>query len=155
MHASLKVYYTAKKILLGDRSLRVFLGSFEFDTQGEFDFVNLSAKVDSVVRESGIKDGIALVFAGHATGVIAITEYESRLKRDIQNFLEGLVPSEGNYHHGGNAFAHLRSMLFTPSKVVPVRDGQLALGSWQSIFWIEAERRPRHRRVEVYVIGSS
>lgn len=144
----------AKKILPGGWSLKTFFGSFEFDTQGEFDFVDLSSKVDGVVRESGITEGIALVFAGHATGVIAITEYESRLRRDIQEFLEGLVPSEGDYHHGGNAFAHLRSMLLTPSKVVPVRGGRLALGTWQSIFWVEAERRQRHRRVEVYVIGS-
>lgn len=134
--------------------MKVFLDSVEFDTRGEFEFVNLSAKVDRVIQESGIKDGIALVFAGHATGVITVTEYESRLLRDIREFLGKLIPSERSYHHGGNAFAHLRSMLLTPSKVVPVRDGRLALGTWQSIFWVEAERRPRHRKVEVYVIGT-
>ena len=135
--------------------MKVFSGYFEFDTRGEFEFVDLSARVDSVVRESGIKEGMALVFAGHATGVIVITEYESRLRRDIQEFLGRLIPSEGDYHHSKNAFAHLRSMLLTPSKMVPVRDGRLALGTWQSIFWVEAEKRPRHRMVEVYVIGNS
>lgn len=130
------------------------MDSLKFDTRGEFDFVDLSMKVDGIVRESGIKEGIALVFAGHATGVIVVTEYESRLLKDIQEFLGKFVPSEAGYHHSGNAFAHLRSMFLTPSKVIPVRDGRLALGTWQSVFWVEAERRPRHRKVEVYVIGS-
>ncbi len=52
-----------------------------------------------------------------------------------------------------NADAHLRSMLFTPSRVIPVHDGRLGLGTWQSLYWVEAERRPRRRRVEVTVIG--
>lgn len=134
--------------------MKTFRDSFEFDTEGEFDFVDLSSKVDRVVRKSGIKEGIALVFAGHATGVIIITEYESRLLRDIREFLGKLIPSQDRYHHPGNAFAHLRSMFLTPSKVVPVSDGRLVLGTWQSIFWVEAERRSRHRRIDVYIIGS-
>lgn len=133
--------------------MKVYSDSLTFDTQGEFDFVNLSPKVNRIVRESGVEEGIALIFAGHATGVIVITEYESRLLKDIQEFLRNEIPSEGDYHHSGNAFAHLRSMILTPSKVVPVQDGQMALGTWQSVFWVEAERRSRHRKVEVYVIG--
>lgn len=134
--------------------MKVFSDSFQFSTRGEFDFVDLSGKVDSIIRKSGIEQGIALVFAGHATGVIVITEYESGLLQDIRELLQNFIPARGNYHHPGNAFAHLRSMFLTPSKVVPVRDGRLALGTWQSIFWVEAERRPRTRTVEVYVIGT-
>lgn len=134
--------------------MKVFSDYFDFDTKGEFDFVDLSAKVERIVRTSGIRDGIALVFAGHATGIILVTEYESRLLKDIQEFLESLVPSQRSYHHPGNAFAHLRSMILTPIKIIPVQGGRLALGTWQSIFWVEAEARPRHRKVEVYVIGT-
>ncbi|MEA2089683.1 MAG: secondary thiamine-phosphate synthase enzyme YjbQ [Thermoproteota archaeon] len=133
--------------------MKVFSDSFEFSTKGEFDFVDLSSEVNSIIRKSGIEQGVALVFAGHATGVIVITEYESGLLQDIAEFLEDFIPASRGYHHPGNAFAHLRSMFLAPSKVVPVRDGRLALGTWQSIFWVEAERRPRTRRVEVYVIG--
>jgi secondary thiamine-phosphate synthase enzyme len=131
----------------------VFSGSFEFSTEGEFDFIDLSSEVDRVIRESGIKEGVTLVFAGHATGVIIITEYESRLRKDIKEFLERFIPSEANYHHASNAFAHLRSMFLTPSKVVPVHNGRLFLGTWQSIFWLEAENTPRRRRITVYVVG--
>lgn len=133
--------------------MKVFSDSFEFSTRGEFDFVDLTGKVNSVIGKAGIEHGVAVVFAGHATGVIVITEYESGLLKDIAEFLENFVPANRRYHHPGNAFAHLRSMFLTPSKVVPVRNGRLALGTWQSIFWVEAERRPRTRRVEVYVIG--
>lgn len=135
--------------------LKVFSDSFSFTTRGEFDFVDLSKKVDDIINKSDIEEGIALVFAGHATGIIVITEYESRLKQDIQELLERFIPSKKGYHHAGNAFAHLRSMFLTPSKVVPVHKGRLALGTWQSIFWVETETRSRTRNVEVYVIGSS
>ncbi len=134
--------------------MKVFSDSFAFDTQGEFDYVDLSARVDRIIRESGIKEGLALVFAGHATGILVVTEYESRLLTDIREFLRDLVPSRGDYHHPGNAAAHLRSMMLTPSKVLPVHDGHLSLGTWQTIFWVEAETRPRHRTVDVYVMGS-
>jgi secondary thiamine-phosphate synthase enzyme len=134
--------------------LKVFSDTFAFDTQGEFDFIDLSARVGRIVRKSGISEGIALVFAGHATGVLVVTEYESRLLRDIREFLQNLVPSKGGYHHPGNAAAHLRSVILTPSRVIPIHDGHLALGTWQSIFWVEAETRPRHRKVEVYVMGA-
>ena len=135
--------------------MKVFYDSFTFSTRGEFDFVDLSKKVDELISKSEIDEGIALVFAGHATGVIVITEYESRLKQDIQELLERFIPTKRSYHHAGNAFAHLRSMFLTPSKVVPVHKGRLALGTWQSIFWVETETRSRTRKVEVYVIGSS
>ncbi|MFQ6124265.1 MAG: secondary thiamine-phosphate synthase enzyme YjbQ [Candidatus Heimdallarchaeota archaeon] len=135
--------------------MKVFADSFTFSTRGEFDFVDLSKKVDDIIGKSGIEEGIALVFAGHATGVIVITEFESRLKQDIQELVEKFIPANRSYHHAGNAFSHLRSMFLTPSKVVPVQKGRLALGTWQSIFWVETETRPRTRKVEVYVIGKS
>lgn len=132
----------------------MYSSSFEFDTGGEFDFVDLTSEVNRVVQDSGIQNGIVLVFAGHATGVIVVTELEFRLRRDIQDFLARFVPSKGDYHHSANAFAHLRSMFLAPSKVLPVRNGRAALGTWQTVFWIEAETRPRHRTVEVYAIGT-
>lgn len=135
--------------------MKVFSDSFTFSTKGEFDFVDLTGKVEKIVQKSGIWEGIALVFAGHATGVIVITEYESHLRQDIREFLQSITPVNKQYHHTANAFAHLRSMVLTPSKVVPIRNGKLLLGTWQSIFWVEAERRPRSRKVEVFTIGKA
>ncbi|MFQ5911534.1 MAG: secondary thiamine-phosphate synthase enzyme YjbQ [Thermoplasmata archaeon] len=133
--------------------MRVYSESFSFQTRGEHHFHDLTDKVEKAVANSTIRDGIALIFAGHATGVIAMTEYESRLLEDVKELIARLIPTRGAYHHSGNAPAHLRSLFVAPSKVVPVRDGRLDLGTWQSIFWIETETHPRSRTVYVYVIG--
>jgi len=134
-------------------SMKVYTDSMEFDTRGEFDVVDLTARVETVVGESGIREGIAVVYAGHATGIIVLNEYEPSLLEDLKEFLRGLAPSDGSYHHPANAHAHIRSMLMTPSRVIPVHGGRLGLGTWQSLYWVETERRPRRRRVEVTLIG--
>ena len=133
--------------------MAVYSMDFQFDTRGEFDIVDLTARVEEVVRGSGINEGMALVFAGHATGVLVLNEYDRALLEDLKGFLRRLLPAEGDYRHPGNAHAHLRSMLFTPSRAVPIHDGRLGLGTWQSLYWVEVERRPRRRRVKVTVVG--
>ncbi|TRO48887.1 YjbQ family protein [Candidatus Bathyarchaeota archaeon] len=128
-------------------------GYFEFETRGEFDVVDITGRVEEVVRGSGIGEGIALVYAGHATGIIILNEYDHALLEDLRSFMRDTFPAGEDYRHPGNAEAHLRSMVFTPSRVIPVHGGRLGLGTWQSLYWVEAERRPRRRRVEVTVVG--
>ena len=133
--------------------MKVYRENFSIETRGEYDFQDLTANIDGIVKRSRIKEGITLVFAGHATGVIAITEYESGLLRDIRELMAKITPTQGPYNHPYNAAAHLRSLLLTPSRVVPVSEGRLVLGTWQSVFWMEAETRPRRRTVQVFVLG--
>lgn len=133
--------------------MKVYTERFEFDTRGEFDVVDLTVRAEAAVEQSGVQEGIAVIYAGHATGVIVLNEYEPRLLEDLKEFLGALVPLDGGYRHPANAHAHLKSMLLTPSRVVPVHGGRLGLGTWQSLYWVEVERRPRRRRVEAMVIG--
>jgi len=133
--------------------MKVYTDRFEFQTRGEFDVVDMTAKAEAAVERSGVHEGIAVIYAGHATGVIVLNEYEPSLLEDLKEFLGALVPADGGYRHPANAPAHLRSMLLTPSRVVPVHGGRLGLGTWQRLYWVEVERRPRLRRVEVTVIG--
>jgi secondary thiamine-phosphate synthase enzyme len=133
--------------------LKVYTVGFEFETRGEFDVVDITRRVERVVAESGVSAGMALVYAGHATGVIVLNENEAGLLEDLRDLLRELTPSGGDYHHSGNAHAHLRSMLLEPSKVIPVASGCLGLGTWQSLYWVEAETRPRRRWVDVTVLG--
>ncbi len=126
---------------------------FEFETRGEFEVVNITGRVEEAVRKSGISEGIAVVYAGHATGVIILNEYDHALLEDLKAFMRETFPAGEGYEHPGNAHAHLRSMIFTPSRVIPVHGRSLGLGTWQSLYWVEAERRPRRRRIEVTVIG--
>ena len=133
--------------------MTVFTSSFVFETRGEFDVVDLTRDAEEAVRDSGVSEGIAVVYAGHATGVIILNEYDHALLEDLKELMKRLTPAGGDYRHPGNASSHLRSMLFTPSRVIPVHDGRLALGTWQSLYWVEAETRPRRRRVEITIIG--
>jgi len=135
--------------------LKIDSSSFAFETRGEFDVVDLTIPVTGAVSQSGIKEGIAVVYAGHATGIIVLNEYDPALLEDLKAFMRTQFPAGDDYSHPGNAHAHLRSMLFTPSRVIPVHDGRLGLGTWQSLYWVEAETRPRRRRVEVMVIGEA
>ena len=133
--------------------MKVFNESFSFSTRGEIDFVDLTGKVKDVVRKSGVKNGLVHVFAPHATGILALTEYEPNLENDIRSFLEKLVPKRGSYQHPSNAHSHLRSMLLSPDKTLPIVDGHVVLGTWQSLVFVETDVYSRQRTVIVQVIG--
>lgn len=127
--------------------------SYSFSTKGEIEFVDLTDKVQEAVSNSGIKNGIAHVFAPHATGVLILTENDYALLIDIKAFLEELIPKDGTYQHPSNAHAHLRSVLLSPDKTLPIIDGQVAFGTWQSLLFAETDVYPRKRTVIIQVMG--
>jgi secondary thiamine-phosphate synthase enzyme len=133
--------------------MKVYSENVEFETHGEFDVRDITPWIQGVVRRSGVKEGLLLVYAGHATGVIILNEYDPSLIEDLKTLLRRLTPTEADYQHPLNAFAHLRSILMEPSKVIPIHGGRLGLGRWQRLYWVEAETRPRRRRVEATAIG--
>jgi secondary thiamine-phosphate synthase enzyme len=133
--------------------MKVYNESLRFSTRGEIEFIDLSEKVQEAVKKSGIKDGLAHVFAPHATGVLVLTEYEPNLEEDIRGMLEKLVPKRASYQHPSNAHSHLRSLLLSPDKTLPVIDGRVVLGTWQSLLFIETDVHPRQRTVIIQVIG--
>lgn len=133
--------------------MKVFNESLKLSTKGEIDFFDISDKVQGVVDRSGISNGLAHVFAPHATGVLILTEYEPSLLSDIKNALERLIPRRADYAHPSNAHAHLRSILFSPDKTLPVVDGRVVLGTWQSLVFVETDVHPRQRTILVQVLG--
>ena len=133
--------------------MRIVNESLTFSTKGEIDFVDLTDRVQEVVKSADIKNGLAHVFAPHATGIIVLTEHEPSLLNDIRNVLEKLIPKRGPYQHPSNAHSHLRSMLFPPDRTLPIVDGRVVLGTWQSLLFIETDVYPRRRTVVVQVIG--
>jgi secondary thiamine-phosphate synthase enzyme len=126
---------------------------FTISTEGEIDFIDLTGKVKDAVHKSGVKNGLVHVFAPHATGVIVLTEYESGLLEDIRNVLENLIPRRASYRHPSNAHSHLRSMFLCPDRTLPIVDGHVALGTWQSLFFIETDVHARRRTIIVQVLG--
>ena len=132
---------------------KVFNTSYSFSTKGEIDFIDLTEKVHEAVSQSGIKNGLVHVFAPHATGILILTESEYGLLNDIKAFLEKLIPKHDAYTHPSNAHAHLRSVLMPPDKTMPVIDGRVEFGTWQSLVFVETDVHPRRRTVIIQVIG--
>ncbi|ASJ10053.1 hypothetical protein A3L12_01455 [Thermococcus sp. P6] len=125
-------------------------------TEERFQVVDITDEVQHLVWRSDVTHGVAVVFTTHTTTGLAINENESGLIEDIRAKIKELIPEEGNYAHNrldGNAHSHLRAtLLLNPEVVVPVEDGELTLGAWQRILFIELDG-PRHRRVLVKVCG--
>jgi secondary thiamine-phosphate synthase enzyme len=134
-------------------NFKVFNTTVNFSTKGEIDFIDLTDKVQEAVSKSGIKNGIVHIFAPHATGILILTESEHGLLSDIKAFLEKIVPKHGGYAHPSNAHAHLRSVLLPPDKTLPVIDGRVEFGTWQSLVFVETDVYPRRRTVIIQVMG--
>ncbi len=122
-------------------------------TRGEIDFIDLSQTVNQTVQASQIKNGVAHVFAPHATGILVLTENDPALLDDIKIFLEQLAPKKGKYHHPSNAHSHLRSMLLPPDKTLPIVEGEVVFGTWQSLLYVETDVYPRERTILIQVMG--
>jgi len=127
-------------------------------TAGEVDIIDITGMVQSVVDRSGIKNGMALVFVIGSTGAVTTIEYEPGLKKDLPAALERLFPKNINYEHektwhDGNGHSHIRASFLKPDLCVPIVDGNLILGTWQQIVFVELDVRRRHRRIAVQVMG--
>ncbi|WP_297463659.1 secondary thiamine-phosphate synthase enzyme YjbQ [Thermococcus sp.] len=136
--------------------MKVHAEELRFSTRGEIDLVDITAEVEKIVEESGIENGHVLVFVPGATGAIVTIEHESGLLEDFKRILRELVPKGRGYLHDridDNAHSHLRATLLGASECFPVVDGRLIRGTWQQIFFVELDVRPRHRRVIVQVVG--
>ena len=129
----------------------------EFDTRIG-DVIDITEKVAATVQESGLQAGIAVVFVPGATGAVTTTEHESGLVDDIKAALERIAPEQNEYAHDqkwgdGNGHSHIRASLIGPSLTVPFQNGQLMLGTWQQIVFLELDNGPRDRRVVVQILG--
>ena len=127
-------------------------------TQGNPDLLNITDRVEAILKSSGLKKGNLIVFVVGSTAAITTFEYEPGLIRDMQDLYDKLIPQNKHYHHDdtwgdANGFSHLRSALQGPSLSIPFEDGKLILGTWQQIVLAEFDNRPRQRQVVVQVIG--
>jgi secondary thiamine-phosphate synthase enzyme len=119
------------------------------------EIVEITERVAESVRESGISEGLATVTALHTTCALIINEGEPRLLEDIRDLLSKMIPEGGGYRHDqidDNAHAHLRSILLSPTVVIPVQGRRLVLGRWQAVLLVESDG-PRERTVLVQTMG--
>jgi len=133
----------------------VFVENIAKKTSGELDFIDITRDARDVVSNSRVRNGVLTLFVPGATAAIVVNENESNILEDFKEAISNLAPSSGNYRHGDNARSHIRAMILGPSEVIPVRDGSLEIGTWQSIFLVELDVRPRNRDISARVVGTS
>ncbi|MEF8784696.1 MAG: secondary thiamine-phosphate synthase enzyme YjbQ [Haloarculaceae archaeon] len=124
------------------------MAEFTVSTDDRLSVLNITDRVDEEL--SADASGTATVFVDHTTAAIVINEAEQRLLSDFEDALAELVPDEGWAHDeiDDNADSHIRSLLLGPGETVPVENGQVALGTWQSVLLVECDG-PRKRTVKV------
>ena len=126
----------------------------ELRTKESTELIDITPKVREIVVRRGVDAGVCVVFTKHTTTGIIINENEAGLRNDIVRLLNELVPRGKGYMHDridNNAHAHLRSVLLGPSVTIPIENGRLVLGTWQSIMFVESDG-PRQREVRVEII---
>ena len=126
----------------------------EINTTGSTELIDITAEVKEIVKAGGVDSGICVIFTRHTTSGIIINENEAGLKSDILTFLNALIPKGKGYRHDridNNAHSHLKALLLGSSVTIPVENGGLALGTWQSILFVECDG-PRSREVYVKVV---
>jgi secondary thiamine-phosphate synthase enzyme len=119
---------------------------------------DLTEQVAAIVGKSNIRTGIANVFVVGSTGAIGTVEFEPGLQRDLPEMLDRLIPPSREYGHeqawhDGNGHSHLQATWLGASLSVPVANGAPVLGTWQQIFHLECDIRPRQRTIVVTVVG--
>ncbi len=149
--------------------MKMLFQNHSFTTTRCPDFVDVTADVVQTVEKSGVDNGMALVYSPHTTCAIVINERESGFIKDFEELIEGLVPNHTYYRHDDmtlrtenleddphetpNGHAHCKQgLIASASQTIPVIDGQLMLGRWQRVFFLELDRG-RDRRVFIQVMG--
>ena len=125
----------------------------QISTQSRTEMVNVDRQVNEVIRESGVKEGICVLWVPHTTAGITINENaDPAVVRDIIMEVNKIVPFQDQYHHSeGNSAAHIKSTLFSPSLTFIITNGRPVMGTWQSIYFCEFDG-PRRRHLVVKVV---
>lgn len=127
-----------------------------FNTSEHREFINITDKVEDLVKRSGIAEGFVLVSAMHITAGVYVNDAEEGLIADIEEWLERLAPYRPDYRHHAtgesNGDAHLKSLLIHHEVIAPITDSLLDLGPWQQIYYAEFDGQ-RRKRVILKALG--
>jgi secondary thiamine-phosphate synthase enzyme len=135
----------------------VHTSEFRLSTGGDSEIVDITDCVRAAVAESRATEGQAAAFVRGSTAAITTMEYEPGGVHDLRMLLDRLIPADGDYEHNRlnhdtNSHAHQRASIVGASEVVPIKRGELALGTWQQLVLIDFDDRPRERTIVVQVV---
>lgn len=140
--------------------------TLRIETRDPLQFINITRKVIDFVGRSKIREGVVLVFSEHTTARVVVQEDEPELIKDMTELLREIVSDEKNYRHDDynvrtvnlspderkNGSSHCRALFLPSSVTIPIRDWEMKLGKWQSIFFVELDG-PRVRNLTIQVMG--
>ncbi|MEW6011752.1 MAG: hypothetical protein CIT03_09900 [Methanobacterium sp.] len=135
--------------------MQIFKDAMEIKTSQRLQIVDITAQLENIIKSSAIKNGLINIFTRHSTSGIIINENEPRLVGDFENTLERLIPENEVYGHNvidNNADSHVKAVFLGGSQTVPIENGQMDLGTWQSVFFVELDG-PRTRKVKITIMG--
>lgn len=138
--------------------MTVKTSSISLTTQGNADIRDITDQLAEAISKSGLTSGTATVFCPSSTSALTTIEYESGALSDLRRLFDEIVSPQREYAHNqrwhdGNGHSHVRAALLGPSLTVPFVHGQLTLGTWQQIIYVDFDNRPRQRKLIVQLIG--
>lgn len=144
--------------------MKTYFSYIEIVTGKGISIHNMNNEILKILTDSGIRNGFLTVTSQHTTTAVTINENESRLLIDVENFFSQLVPAEARYLHNDihlrecppdepeNAHAHIVAMLLGSSEAIPLHEGKLMLGQWQSVMLVELDGS-RQRKLAIQITG--
>jgi secondary thiamine-phosphate synthase enzyme len=132
--------------------------SFQINTKGDADVLDITSEVALAVAQTGLTDGIVTVFCPSATSALTTIEYESGCVSDLRRLFDEIIDPNRHYQHNarwhdGNGHSHVRAALLGPSLTIPFVDRTLTLGTWQQIILVDFDNRSRYRKLILQVLG--
>lgn len=136
--------------------MKTFTEYIYIETKKKREYINITDRIEDIVKQSGIEDGMALVSAMHITAGVYVNDAESGLIQDIDEWLQKLAPEGPDYKHHRtgetNGDAHLKNLLIGHQVILPITKGRLDLGPWQQVYYAEFDGR-RKKRIVVKAMG--
>ncbi len=136
----------------------VVTGEISLRTQGNGDTLDITPKIEKVVLDSKLTNGIVTIFVNGSTTGVTTIEFEPGVVKDFNKLWERLAPKNISYDHNerwgdGNGYAHVRASLLGASLTIPFAERKMTLGTWQQVILVDFDNRPRQRTVIVQVMG--
>ncbi|MDX1440849.1 MAG: secondary thiamine-phosphate synthase enzyme YjbQ [Nitrosopumilaceae archaeon] len=127
-------------------------------SKGENDMIDLTEKISELIGESEVSNGIVTIFVSGSTGSVTTIEFEPGLIKDFPEMLSRIAPNDLDYRHekmwhDGNGHSHVKASLVGPSLTIPFSNGEMLLGTWQQIVFLELDVKSRTRNLVLQIIG--
>src|SRR5499427_6679175 len=138
----------------------IYQREIQLQTKGHRQMHDLTVEVAQILSGSGIHVGVVKIFNVGSTGAVGTIEFEPGLQQDLAEMLDKLFPPSRDYGHeqawhDGNGHSHLQATMLGPSLTLPIKDGKPILGTWQQVFHLECDIKPRRRTIVVTVTGDT